>query len=250
MKTKLILTALAALAATTAQASSSLMVTIDSPVVTATGDFSWLSLDYGLGAAVEDQTGWADLSTPTFAPQELNYDYGTQALVSTAAGNTASASLTETGYRFFVATGNAGGIAVANLDIYGFFSLAPGATVTLQWNRTISGSHSGQVNAPNSYDFVNGMVVNTSGILGGQWTGFDPVYDVVNVNSPAGFAIAGTGPQALSYTNTSDATMVGEFRGSVQVYTRDAVVAIPEPESYGLALAGLLTLGVALRRKR
>jgi hypothetical protein len=251
MKSKFAVAAFAALVtATAAHATSSITVSISTPIVSATGAFAWLDFGYGLGAAVEDQTGWLNGSTPTFSSQVLNYDYGLGAVTTTAAGNTASATASPSGYNFFVATGATGGIAVANLDIYGIFSLAPGATMTLQWNRTIAGSNGGQPNASDAYSFNNSLVVNTSGIIAGEWTGFPPVYATGDASEPLGFSIADSGLQTVSYTNSSDTLLIGEFRGSVQVYSRDAVALVPEPAHYALMLAGLATVGFMARRKR
>jgi hypothetical protein len=152
---------------------------------------------------------------------------------------------------FSVSTGDHGGIASAGLDVWGTFSLAPGATMTLSWQRSISGSNAGQSVVPNGHDFVNSLVVNTSTLIAHSWTGFTPIYNTGNVGSGESFSIADKARQTVSYTNTSDTTLVGEMGGSVQVYTRDAVAAVPEADSVSLAIAGVAVIGgAAWGRKR
>ena len=93
----------------------------------------------------------------------------------------------------------------------------------------------------------------TVGSYQGLWTG--DATEAVNLSFSAvvgdtfsvlvsGYQDASDGSRLIQFPGTY------EFSGGVSLQGNFAVTAVPEPESWGLALAGLLIAGVAARRRR
>ena len=242
---------LATLLASGAQASSSVAVNLTNVNTTSTGAFSWLDTGHSFTAMAQDQNGWTTSTSPAWGGWVDDYSYGSGASVSASGGTSASAGLTQNGFGFLLTTPTTGGTAIAALDLWGDFSLAAHSSVTISWDRSALGTNSGQAVSPTAMVFTNSMVLNMSGVMANEWHGLTPLYAAQSIQNPAAFSVSGSDHQSFTFTNSGDATLTSTFRASVQVFTQDAVAAaVPEPESYAMALAGLGIVGFTMARRR
>ena len=240
---------LATLLASGAQATSSVAVSITNPEATSTGAFAWLSAGHSFTAMAQDQIGWTSSTEPNWGGWATNTSYGVGAAATTSGGTSALAGLTQSGFGFQLATPTGGGRAIASLDLWGDFSLAAHSSVTISWDLSALGLSQSLQGGDKS--FTNSMVLNISGRLGTDWEGLAPLYNTQSIQNPAAFTISANHHQSLTFTNDSDTTLVSEYRGSVQVFSQSAIAAaVPEPESYAMALAGLGIIGFTMARRR
>lgn len=91
---------------------------------------------------------------------------------------------------------------------------------------------------------------------GAKITSFD-IYDAANDASPLAYSLKDTFiPNVWSITvdnagaGSYYASLKGVGTGSLVISLDAALAPVPEPETYGLALAGLLVAGVALRKRQ
>jgi len=250
LSSSLVAVASAALFATSAHATSSVEVAITNFTATATGAFAWIDQTNGMGTGAQDQLGWATTTTPVFGDWVYNVTYSGVSNATSANGS--SSTLTETGQGFFASlfTSATGGRARADLDFSHQFSLAGNSSVTFSWNRSISGVNTGQSSANVTYDYSNEMVVNTSGLVGDEWTGFAPVDANQSTLISSAFSLNdGLVQQSITFTNTSSDARITNFRTSFEVYSDGVVAAVPEPASMSVLLIGLVAIGYLLQRR-
>lgn len=250
LSSSLVAVASAALFAASAHATSSVEVAITQFNVTSTGAFSWIDQTNGLGVGAQDQLGWANATTPVFGDWVYTVTYGGTATVTTAGGSSSTLTQTEQGFLATLFTSATGGRARADLDFSYQFSLAGNSSVTFEWDRVISGINTGQSSANATYDYTNEMVVNTSGLVGDEWTGFAPIDGNQSTLIPSAFFIQdGLVHQSITFTNNSANTRISNFRASFEVYSDGAVAAVPEPTSMSVLLLGLAAIGYLMQRR-
>lgn len=256
MKIKSIALAVASLSLTlAAHAASTLEVqTINFKVTTSGGAFYWKGSTGTIGALAQDQTGWADIGTPSFGAWSIDtaaIPSDTTATVTTAAGATATGTFSPSMSSLKVSTSDAGGFALAERNWTGYFIVAANTTVKFEWDATAYGINTGNANDPFYYAHENEMAVNASVTVGNQLRTFQH-YASAPAQSADGFELGdGTVEHfSITFKNTSSSWVQGSFQSNINAYTRDVVApAVPEPESYALLLAGLGTAGALMRRR-
>ena len=235
-----------------AQATSSMVVSVNNFGASSTGGFSWLTQLSDASITLQDQQGWVSASEPNWLPAVSGSGYNTLSLTS-ANGAFGSVEFNpNNSYSIKLTTPATGAIGRVDLSIFNTFSLAAHSSVTFSWDRTATGTNSGSSAAGAGFSYSNALVLLSSGNAIGYQVDAEPVYNIQPIAIPGSFSIMDyTRHQSMTYTNDSANAITGAFQGSVVVYSQDAVAtAVPEPEGYALALAGLLTVGFLSRKRR
>jgi hypothetical protein len=91
-------------------------------------------------------------------------------------------------------------------------------------------------------NIINTLTVN---VLGGPSESFNVAQALISVNN-------GDQSQAFYRTFSTDMGTITslKFESNINAFEISNVVAIPEPEAYGLALAGMGVVAFAMRRRR
>lgn len=242
MKFKSVATAVAlAAAAFAAQATSSLTMVVSNFSISSTGFWRPTSIAGSFSASAQDQIGWTAGGLPDWGPLQTNTASFSAPGVSITSANGVHAEMLKT-QSFSVSTPAQGGFAQAEQDYLLSFLLGAHATVTVSWDIALSGS-----NAGHSAGLFSAMgTVN----LGDQ-THLYPFSLAFDGTDGSASAFSGSPDhRSLTFTNTSDATILTSYHSDARISTRDVVPAVPEPEVAWLALAGLALVGAQVRRRK
>ena len=188
--------------------------------------------EIGSGAAVPNNWGAPSLS-------QLNADFGSGVYSLNAGGNTINLSLTGDSYANTPLVSLSGGVWSGGSYV---IDVSHPLTIT---SNTFNGFNS----VPNSSIFGGVLGVSTTQII----SGLPGAQGFLQITLPAFSLQAGnTYIGEASFRNAVDFNTVG---GSVNVaeyesLTHFSIVAVPEPETYAMMLAGLGLLGFAGRRKK
>jgi hypothetical protein len=208
------------------------------PLVLASGELSWRSEQYEDNQTIIDATqgetpaSWATApasslsSGATHAHAHVNQDLSLVASVSTGAG---------------------GGYAVATAGFTQSFWLAANSSITLTWDTHLTGSNSGE-------NYVLSHLNSATSAAGAKMLQ-DPAMQHYTIAegtpaSPLGdFSFEkGDTTRTLTFTTTDTASHIS-FRVEAFVETYDHVSAVPEPETWAMALIGLAVVGANARRR-
>lgn len=180
-----------------------------------------------------------------FAPMQAN--------ASHASGLSGSVSVLANGLTASVSTAGPGGISLASSNLVGTFSLAAHSSLTVTWSLDIQGQ--GQSNGINTQEIPEEYILGAGVLL----TGTDPSNEVF-LQGPIfpNFAFAKTLANNQLTIQTGDTGMDVSFSAYVDLQLVDPgnsplhfgyPPAVPEPESWAMALIGLALVGVSARRR-
>ena len=186
-----------------------------------------------------------DISDGLFAP--------TQASASHASGVSGSISVLADGLTASVSTAGPGGISVASANLLGTFSLAAHSSLTITWSLDIQGQ--GQSNGVNTQEIVEEYIVGAGVLL----TGADPSNEI-SLQGPIfpNFAFGQTLANNQLTIQSGDTGMDVTFSAYVDLQLIDPgnsplhfgwPPAVPEPETWAMALVGLALVGAGARRR-
>ncbi len=132
---------------------------------------------------------------------------------------------------------SANGSASATTTV-GFDPLSYNEYATASANLSVSGS--------NGY---NGSQNSNDGV--GAVASYSQNYDYINnVYTYSGQSSTQTAPVEVSFSNTTNGALTGNFYSSASVYGYSYVAAVPEPETYAMLLAGLGMIGSIVKRRK
>lgn len=124
-----------------------------------------------------------------------------------------------------------------------------GAPYVYQYGNSAYASLSLQVSGPAASGSVGGSQSSNDSLYRSSYTYWDGT-DWISYSYDGG---ATSGPLTVSFVNASGSEMAGYFQAGVYAYGYtygDSVAAVPEPQTYAMMLAGLLSLGFLTRRRR
>lgn len=180
-----------------------------------------------------------------FAPMQAN--------ASHASGVSGSISVLADGLTASVSTAGPGGISVASANLVGTFSLAAHSSLTITWSTDFQGQ--GQSNGINTQEIAEEYALAAGVLLNGT----DQALEIFEQGQifPS-FTFGQTLAQNQLTVQTGETGMDVTFSAYVDLQLIDpgnrplsfgAPPAVPEPETWGMALAGLALLGVGARRR-
>lgn len=186
-----------------------------------------------------------DISDGLFAP--------TQASASHASGVSGTVSVLADGLTASVSTAGPGGISVAAANLLGTFSLAAHSSLTITWSLDIQGQ--GQSNGVNTQEIPEEYIIGAGVLL----TGADPSNEIFQQGPifPS-FAFGQTLANNQLIIQTGDTGMDVNFFAHIDLQLVDPgnsplhfgyPPAVPEPETWAMALIGLALVGVSARRR-
>lgn len=278
MKHRLLIAALLALSlAGTAQATSSVTATLSNFQLSTTGTVRPYALGYYNNATYEFEWGTmqaygrAETGVPlVLAPGALTWRYeqyeNNQAIIDATQGETpaswasAPSSSLSSGATHAqahvnqdlslvasVSTGAGGGYAYAAAGFTQSFWLEANSSITVTWDTYLTGSNSGE-----DY-FLSYLNSATSAAGATTFQGPAMEHHTIADGTPASplgdFSFEkGDTTRTLTFTTTDTGSLVS-LRVEAFVATYDHVVAVPEPETWAMALIGLALLGANARRR-
>lgn len=186
-----------------------------------------------------------ELGEGLFAPMQAN--------ASHASGVSGSVSVLADGLTASVSTAGPGGISGASASVSGTFALAAHSSLTITWSADIQGQ--GQSNGINTQEVLEEYTLEAHVLL----TGADQPFEVLQ-QGPL-FPNFTFGKQQASNqltVQTGDIGMDVDFSALIYLQLTDPgniplhfgyPPAVPEPETWAMALLGLAVLGVNARRR-
>lgn len=186
-----------------------------------------------------------ETSDGLFAPMQAN--------ASHASGVSGSVSVLADGLTASVSTAGPGGISVASANLLGTFSLAAHSSLTITWSLDIQGQ--GQSNGINTPEIAEEYILGAGVLL----TGTDTSNEIFE-QGPIfpNFAFGQTLAHNQFTIQTGDTGMDVNFSAFIDLQLFDpgnsplhfgAPPAVPEAETWAMALAGLALLGLGARRR-
>lgn len=186
-----------------------------------------------------------ETSDGLFAPMQAN--------ASHASGVSGSINVLADGLTASVSTAGAGGISVASANLLGTFSLAAHSSMTITWSLDMQGQ--GQSNGINTQEIAEEYIVGAGVLL----TGTDPSNEIF-LQGPIfpNFAFGKTQAHNQLTIQTGDTGMDVSFTAYIDLQLVDPgnsplhfgwAPAVPEAETWAMALAGLALLGWGARRR-
>jgi len=108
------------------------------------------------------------------------------------------------------------------------------------------------VNAPSS--FPTSQVVFYSGILGGGFSDSTPKQSIINFDTTSQLYTGGESNPTFTLglfpgINETCGTSTSSCAGTLKISAITPIAAVPEPETYGMMMAGLGLMGFMVRRK-
>ncbi len=185
-----------------------------------------------------------DLSDGLFAPMQANAAH--------ESGVSGSVSVLTDGLTASVSTAGPGGISVASANLMGTFSLAAHSSLTITWSTDIQGQ--GQSNGVNTQEIAEEYTLAAGVLL----TGADPSDEIFH-QGPIfpNFSFGKLVAQNQLTVQTGDTGMDVSFSAFIDLQLVDpgnsplhfgTPPGVPEPETWGMALAGLALVVGARRR--
>lgn len=186
-----------------------------------------------------------DISDGLFAP--------TQANASHASGVAGNVSILADGLTASVSTAGPGGISLASANLTGTFSLAAHSSLTITWSLDVQGQ--GQSNGVNTQEIAEEYILGAGVVLSGT----DRSNNIF-LQGPIfpNFAFGQTLANNQLTIQTGDTGMDVNFSAYIDLQLVDpgnsllkfgTPPAVPEAETWAMALAGLALLGVGARRR-